>query len=56
MNYFLRNYIDLNVSAEIAIPESMHEVKDFQVMMHITEGVLIFNEQLISMSIALKML
>lgn len=56
MNYFLRNYIDLNVSAEIAIPESMHEVKDFQVMMHITEGVLTFDEQLISMSIALKML
>ena len=53
MNYLQKKYPDLNVTAEIAIVEPHHKVKEMQVMMHLNKPEGIFSQQLQSFRTAL---
>lgn len=54
MNYLLKSYGELGVSAEIAVLEPLDKVKEFQVIMHLTQQMTSFNQLLISLQTGLK--
>jgi enamine deaminase RidA (YjgF/YER057c/UK114 family) len=56
MSFFLNNYSDLGVVAEISSIESHTKVKEFQVIMHVADLTTGFNHQLKSIHSALKIL
>lgn len=56
MSFFLNNYNDLGVVAEISAIESRTKVKEFLVIMHVTDLMTGFNQQLNSIHAALKIL
>ncbi len=53
MNYLLKRYIKLGVSAEISVMEPQGKVKEFQVIMHVTQHLTSFHQQLLSLHSAL---
>lgn len=56
MNFALKKYNDLGVSAEIAVMDSEVKVKELHVIMHVTDLMNNFNQQLSSLHDALKRL
>jgi enamine deaminase RidA (YjgF/YER057c/UK114 family) len=56
MNFLLKRYHDLGVSTEIAVIDSQVEVNEFQMIMHVTDLINNFNQQLSFLHDALKRL
>jgi len=56
MNYLLKEYSDLGVSVEISILDPQSKIKEFQVIMHVTQQMASFSQQLLSIYEALKRL
>jgi enamine deaminase RidA (YjgF/YER057c/UK114 family) len=56
MNYLLKEYKDLEVTAEISMAEPPGKVKEFQIIMHVAPKMTSFDQQLFSLHTALKKL
>ena len=54
MNYLRKNYTELGVLSEIAVMQPEAKVKELQVIMHITQQLTSFDQQLLSIKDALK--